>query len=73
MDVKRLKQAYDHLQSLDERVTYKIRPRTGGGLTRPSTDQLEEKLRELATYTIELKDILNEVILSVGSRPKAQE
>jgi hypothetical protein len=73
MDVKRLKQAYDHLQSLDDRLTYKIRPRSGGGLTRPSTDQLEEKIRELASYTIELKDILNEVIRAVGSRPKKPE
>ena len=73
MDVKRLKQAYDHLQSLDDRQTYKIRPRTGGGLTRPSTDQLEEKHRELANYTIELKEILNEFILAVGSRAKKPE
>jgi hypothetical protein len=72
MDVKRLKHAYDQLQSLDDRLTYKIRPRSGGGMTRPSTDQLEEKLRELAGYTIELKDIVQELILAVGSRPKAK-
>lgn len=71
MDLKRLKEAYEHLQALDDRLTYKVRPRTGGGLTRPSSDQLEEKLRELASYTLELKDILHEVIVAVGSRPKA--
>ena len=71
MDLKRLKQAYEQLQGLDERLTYKVRPRSGGALTRPGVDQLEEKIRELATYTVELKEILEEVILSAATRPKA--
>ncbi len=63
MNPQRLKSAYERLQLLDERLTYKIRPR-GGSLMRPSGEQLEEKMRLLAEYTVELKDVLNEVILA---------
>ncbi len=69
MDPQRLKSAYERLQLLDDRLTYKIRPH-GGGLMRPSGEQLEEKMRHLAEYTVELKDILNEVILAFA-RAKA--
>lgn len=71
MDPNRLKQAYAKLRSLDERLTYKVRPRTGGGLSRPSLDQVEERHRDLAHYTIELKEVVQELILAIGSKPKA--
>lgn len=70
MDPNRLKQAYAKLRSLDERLTYKVRPRTGGSLHRPSTDQLEERMRDLAHYTVELKEVVHELIVAIGSRPK---
>lgn len=70
MDPNRLKQTYAKLRSLDERLTYKVRPRTGGSLHRASADQLEERLRDLAHYTVELKEVVQELILSIGSRPK---
>ena len=68
MDPNRLKQAYAKLRALDERLTYKVRPRIG--LTRASTDQLEERHRELAEYTVELKEVVQELILALGSRPR---
>lgn len=71
MDPQRLKQAYAKLRSLDERMTFKVRPRTGGGLSRTGIEQLEEKLRDLASYTIELKDVVRELMLAIGSKPKA--
>jgi|GEM_PF-566340 len=70
MDPNRLKQAYAKLRSLDERLTFKVRPRTGGGLSRPSLDQVEERHRDLAHYTIELKEVVQELILAIGSKPK---
>jgi hypothetical protein len=73
VDPNRLKQTFAKLRSLDERMTHKVRPRTGGGLTRASTDQLEERHRELAQYTIELKEVVQELILTVGSRPRPPE
>jgi hypothetical protein len=69
MDPQRLKDAYQKLQSLDERMTHKVRPRSGGTLVRPSQEQLEQSLRELASYTIELKEVIQELFLSIASKP----
>lgn len=71
MDPERLKKTYAKLQSLDERMTYKVRPRTGGSLSRASADQLEERHRDLANYTVELKEVVQELILSIGSKAKS--
>jgi hypothetical protein len=70
MDAQRLKDAYQRIQSLDDRLTHKVRPRSGGGLVRPSPDLLEQGLRDLAAYTIELKEIVEELILAIAGRPK---
>jgi len=71
MDPQRLKDAYQKLQSLDERMTHKVRPRAGGALVRPSAEQLEQALRELSTYTIELKEVVHELFLSIASKPQS--
>jgi hypothetical protein len=73
MDAQRLKDTYEKLQSLDERLTHKVRPRPGGALVRPSPDHLEFALRDLAAYTVELKEVVEELILSIASRPKPPE
>jgi hypothetical protein len=71
MDPQRLKDAYQKLQSLDERMSHKIRPRPGGALVRPTTEQLEVAVRDLATYTLELREVLQELFLSIASKPSA--
>jgi hypothetical protein len=71
MDPQRLKDAYQKLQSLDERMSHKIRPRPGGPLVRPSPEQLEVALRDVATYTLELKEVVQELFLSIASKPGA--
>jgi hypothetical protein len=71
MDPQRLKDAYQKLQSLDERLTHKVRPRPGGPLVRPSPEQLEQSLRELATYTVELKEVVQELFLAIAGKPQA--
>lgn len=70
MDPQRMKDAYQKLQSLDERMTHKIRPRAGGGLVRPSSEQLEQSLRELSVYTIELKEVVQELFLAIAGKPQ---
>ncbi len=70
MDPQRLKDAYQKLQSLDDRLTHKIRPRSGGPLTRPSPEHLEVAMRDLANYTIELKEVVEELFLSIAGRPQ---
>lgn len=69
MDPQRLRDAYQKLQSLDERMTHKVRPRSGGTLVRPSQEQMEQSLRELASYTVELKEVVQELFLSIASKP----
>jgi len=70
MDPQRLKDAYQKLQGLDERLTHKVRPRTGGALVRPSPEQLEQSLRELAAYTVELKEVVQELFLAIAGKPR---
>ncbi len=71
MDPQRMKDAYQKLQSLDDRMTHKVRPRAGGGLVRPSQEQLEQSMRELATYTVELKEVVQELFLAIAGKPQA--
>lgn len=69
MDPQKLKEAYQKLQSLDERLTFKIRPRSGGPLTRPNPEQLEQSMRDLASYIVELKEVVQELFLAIAGRP----
>ncbi len=69
MDPQRLKDAYQKLQSLDDRMSHKIRPARGGAMVRPSQEQMEIALRDLATYTLELKEVVQELFLSIAGKP----
>ncbi|RPH57435.1 hypothetical protein EHM82_01300 [bacterium] len=71
MDPQRLKEAYQKLQNLDERLTHKVRPRPGS-LSRPTPEQLEQNLRDLAAYTVELKEVVQELFLSIAGKPAAK-
>ncbi len=73
MDPQRLKDAYEKLQLLDELYTYKVKPRPGGALVRPTTEILEQQLRDLASYTVELKEVVHELFLGIAGRPKPPE
>ena len=70
MDTQRFKEAFSHLELLDERLTHKVKPRTGGALVRPSPERLEEQLRELATYTVEMKEIVRELFMAIAGTSK---
>ncbi|REJ81829.1 MAG: hypothetical protein DWQ36_05220 [Acidobacteria bacterium] len=66
MDNQRFREAYMRLQRLDEGQTYKLRDR-GRSISRQSTEQLEDKVQELSRYTLELKEILQELFLAIGT------
>lgn len=72
MDPKRLKQAFAHLEDLDDRLSYKLRG-GGGSMIRPSAEQLDSKMQDLAHYTLELKDVVRELIIAIASKPKPAE
>ncbi|MEA2694337.1 MAG: hypothetical protein QOJ16_3724 [Acidobacteriota bacterium] len=63
-----MKDAYQKLQMLDERLTYKVRPKPGGAMTRPNPEQIEQSLRDLATYTVELKEIVQELFQAIAGK-----
>lgn len=70
MDPKKMKAAYQKLQALDERLTYKVRPKTGGGYSRPGVDQVEEHLRHVAEYTVELKEVVADLFRAIAAKPE---
>jgi hypothetical protein len=72
MDPQRLKDAYQKLQLLDERLTFKVRPRSGS-LSRPTPEQMDQSLRDLASYTVELKEVVQELFLAIAGKPKGPE
>ncbi len=72
MDSNRLKEAYQRLEALDERLSYKVKPRSST-MTSPTADQVDAKVRDLATYTLELKDIMREFMLAFARVRKSGE
>lgn len=69
MDPQRLKQTYQQLEALDERLAHKVRRRGSGSMVRPTPEALDERLRELATYTLELKDVVRNLMVAIASKP----
>lgn len=70
MDPNRLKNAYQRLELLDERLTHRLRPRLRGSLMSPGIDQLAEHNRHLTEFTLELKEIVRELVLSFAKAPE---
>jgi hypothetical protein len=76
MDPDRFRTAYQRLQSLDERLTHKVRPRSHTTLSHATHEQLEGRVRDLAEYTLELKEILDDMFQAIAAAPpgvKTQE
>ncbi len=69
MDPERFRAAYRRLQSLDERLTYKLRPRSRASLSRPRHEELDDRVKDLADYTIEMKEILDELFQAIAASP----
>jgi hypothetical protein len=70
IDAQRFKEAYERLENLDDRLSHKLRPRPSGSLMRGTPEQHEEQLRDLASFTLELKDVVRELFLAIaGKKP----
>jgi hypothetical protein len=67
MDSERIKEAAERLTLLDERLGHQLRPHRGGSLVRVGTEQLEERLKHLTDYTLELRSILEQILLALAS------
>lgn len=69
MDPQRMKEAYERLRLLDERFSHKIRPsRRALALHSPSIEELEERLRDVATYSVELRSIVEELFVALADK-----
>ena len=69
MDAQRFKDAYERLETLDERLTHKLRPRSS--LKQPSIEQLAEQMRDAQQYVLEMKDIVRDLFQAIAAKPPA--
>lgn len=71
MDPKRLKDVHDRLESLDDRLSYRLRARsTGPG--RASLEQIEDRLRDVTDYALELRTLVMDLLLGLVARPDVE-
>ncbi len=68
MDPGRFRAVYQRLQQLDEVSTYKIRPKRQS-LHRATQEELENRYRDLAEYTIALREIVEEMMEAIAAKP----
>jgi hypothetical protein len=68
MDPKRLKDVHDRLESLDDRLSYRLRGRTAGP-GRASLEQIEDRLRDVTESTLELRTLVMDLLLGLVSKP----
>ncbi len=66
MDPQRIKDVYERLESLDERLGHKLRGR--GGPSRGSLEQVEDRVRDLVEYTSDLRQLVRDLIVAISSR-----
>jgi C4-dicarboxylate-specific signal transduction histidine kinase len=67
MNPERFREAYGKLQALDDRLTHRVRPRSS--TSRLTAEQVEDRMRDLATYTVELKEIVDELFQAIAAKP----
>ena len=65
MDAQKLQHVYQRIDSLDERLTHRVRPRQPSNMGRLNPRQLEDRVKDLSQYTVELKEIVGELVASL--------
>ncbi len=71
MDPKRLKDVHDRLESLDDRLSYRLRARSSGP-GRASLEQIEDRLRDVTDYALELRTLVMDLLLGLVARPDVE-
>lgn len=67
MDPKRLKDVYDRLEGLDDRLSYRLRARSAGP-SRATQEQIEDRLRDTSEYVLELRELVRDLIQAIVAR-----
>lgn len=70
MNPDKLKEVYERLEALDDRLGHKLRARVGS--SRLTLEQLEDRVRDLTTYTSDLRELVRELVLAFASKPPAK-
>ncbi len=68
MDPQKMKEVLERLDILDDRLGYKLRSRTSA---RSTPEQLEDRQRDLVEYACELRQLVRDLVVAIGSRPPA--
>jgi len=61
MDSQKLKDVYERLELLDDRLGHKLRGRPG--TSRLTAEQLEDRVKDVVVYTSELRDLVRDFVL----------
>lgn len=67
MDRDRLQNTLSKLELLDDRLAHRVRSVSGRGRRSRGTEQLDEGLRTLAEYVLELKEVVRELMESIAA------
>ncbi len=70
MDPQRFRDVYQRIRELDELSTHRIRPRTHG-LHRATLEEIEKRGNEIALYSIELREIVEELMEAIAAKPQS--
>jgi hypothetical protein len=70
MDPKRLKDVYDRLDGLDDRLSYRLRSRSAGP-ARATQEQIEDRLRDVSEYVLELRELVRDLVQAIAAKPAA--
>ena len=69
MDPNRFKEAYGRLETLDDRLTFKIRNKSVKSRSQASLESLDERVRDVAEFVLDLKDIVRELMQAIAAKP----
>jgi hypothetical protein len=72
VDPNRFKEAYARLELLDDRLTYRIREKSVRSRGMASVENLDERVRDVAEYLLELRDVVRELMLAIAGKPPAK-
>ena len=61
MDGPKLKEVYERLELLDDRLGHRLRARPGP--SRLTAEQLEDRLKDVIEYTSELRELVRDLVL----------
>jgi hypothetical protein len=61
-----LQQLLERLDALDDRLAYRLRPKASFSV--PSQSELRERCDELGSYTLELKEILRDLLRGLAGK-----